>query len=270
MTLLSLAIKALSTAFIVVAASLVAERTRPFLAAMVLSLPVSTGPAYVVLMLDHDAAFIAEASLASLSATVALVPTVIAYAAVARRGGSLATSWLAMLTAWLAFSLATRLVDWTAPAAIICNLAGFALGILATRRWRHALVAVPPVRRWFDIPLRAMIVMTVVVTVVLVSESIGPGASGIAAMFPASYTSFILIMHRRLGGTVVAAALANGLVMLVGFVGFLAVLHVLAAAGRPWTGLLAGLSIPVAWSALVLVASRLEGLGGRSADDARS
>lgn len=255
MSLLSLAIKALSTALVVVAASLVAERTRPFIAAMVLSLPVSTGPAYVVLMLDHDASFIAEAALASLSATVALVPTVIAYAAVARRGGGLVVSSLAMLTAWLAFSLATRLVEWTVPAAIVCNLAGFALGIAVTWRWRHEKAAAAPVRRWFDIPLRAIVVMTVVVAVVHVSERIGPGASGIAAMFPASYTSFILIMHRRLGGPVVAAALANGLVMLVGFVGFLAVLQALAAARQPWTGLLAGLAIPVGWSALVLAAS---------------
>lgn len=261
MSLLPLAIKALSTAFIVVAASLVAERSRPFIAAMVLSLPVSTGPAYVVLMLDHDAAFIGQAALASLSATVALVPSVIAYAMVARRGAGLITSWIVMIGVWLAASLATRLVDWSLAGAIACNLAGFVLGIGATWRWRQAAPGARPARRWFDIPLRAIIVMTVVVSVVLVSESIGPAASGIAAMFPASYTSFILIMHRRLGGHVVAAALANGLIMLVGFIGFLAVLHALAAAGRPWTGLLAGLAIPVAWSALVLVASRRQANG---------
>lgn len=257
MSLLSLAIKALSTAIVVVAASLVAERSRPFIAAMVLSLPVSTGPAYLVLMLDHDAAFIADAALSSLAATVALVPAVIAYAVVARRGAGLGASWLALLAAWLAASLLTRLVDWTAPAALVVNLAGFVLGIIATWRWRKAAVAAPPARRWFDVPLRAAVVMAVVVAVVLGSERIGPSATGIAALFPASYTSFILIMHRRLGGPVVAAALVNGLVMLVGFVGFLAVLQAMAAAGRPWTGLAAGLAVPLVWSALVLAASRL-------------
>jgi hypothetical protein len=263
-SLLSLAIKALSTAIVVVAASLVAERARPFIAAMVLSLPVSTGPAYLVLMLDHDAAFIADAALSSLAATVALVPAVIAYALVARRGTGLIASWLTLLAVWLAASLLTRLIDWTAPAALLANLGGFALGILATWRWRRTVAVLPPARRWFDVPLRAAVVMTVVIAVVLGSERIGPSATGIAALFPASYTSFILIMHRRLGGPVVAAALINGLVMLVGFVGFLAVLQAMAAAGRPWTGLAAGLMVPLVWSGLVLAASRIaEARAGR-------
>jgi hypothetical protein len=107
------------------------------------------------------------------------------------------------------------------------------------------------------VPLRAAIVVAVVVSVILVSERVGPSVTGIAALFPASYSSFILLMHRRLGGPVVAAAFINGLVMLVGFTAFLLAIHLFARAGYAWTGIGVGLALPLAWSALLLALMRL-------------
>ncbi len=48
-------------------ASMVAERSGPLIGALVATLPVSAGPVYVFLALDHDAAFIAQSALASLT-----------------------------------------------------------------------------------------------------------------------------------------------------------------------------------------------------------
>ncbi len=252
LSFLALILKALTTAVIVVAASLVAERTRPFLAAMVLSLPVSTGPAYVLLALDHDAPFIAEAALASLAGNVAIVPAALAYAALARRGSGLIVSYAGLIAAWVAAMLLVRAFTWTTTSAVLLNLAVFAVAIAATWGWRTASTPPPARRRWFDIPLRAAIVVAVVVSVILVSERVGPSITGYAALFPASYSSFILLMHRRLGGNVVAAAFINGLVMLVGFTAFLLAIHLFARAGYVWTGTLVGLALPILWSALLL------------------
>ncbi|QCI65122.1 hypothetical protein [Phreatobacter stygius] len=257
MSLLPLALKALTTAAIVVSAAVVAERTRPFLAAMVLALPVSTGPAYVMLALDHDAPFIAAASLSSLSVNVSIVPAGIAYALLARRGFGLAASFAAMLSAWLATALLIQLADWTLVPALVLNAVVFGIAIVATWPWRKAKLGLPPRRRWYDIPLRVALVVTLVVLVVTVSERIGPAVTGTATLFPASFSSFILLMHRRLGGPVVAAAMINGLVMLVGFVGFLLAIHLFAAAGQVWTGLLVGLAVPVFWSLALLAANRI-------------
>jgi len=45
---------------IVVSASRAAERAGPFIGAMIATLPVSTGPVYVFLAIDHGAPFIAD------------------------------------------------------------------------------------------------------------------------------------------------------------------------------------------------------------------
>lgn len=257
MFLLSLLLKAATTAFIVVAASLVAERSRPFIAALVLALPVSTGPAYVLLALDHDAAFIARAALSSLAGNVAIVPAALAYAFLARRGAGLATAFAGMVAAWLAGVLAVKAFDWTIGSALILNLVVFAAAAAITWSWRGGEKPPPMRRRWFDIPLRATIVVSVVVGVILVSERVGPAATGMAALFPASFSSFILLMHRRLGGPAVAAAFVNGMTMIFGFTGYLLVMHLFALRGEVWTGMAIGLCIPLAWSAILLVLNRV-------------
>jgi hypothetical protein len=256
-SLLALVLKALSTALVVVSASVVAERTRPFLAAMVLSLPVSTGPAYVILALDHDAAFIADASLSSIISNISIVPAAIAYAALARRGLPLLPCLSAMLAAWLATILVSRGFTLSLTGALLLNAAVFTAAIAATWPWRRVAPPPPPPRRWYDLPLRVGLVVVLVVFVVSVSEHIGPAVTGIAALFPASYSSFILLMHGRLGGPVVAAAVINGLVMLIGFTGFLAGIHLFAREGHVWAGLLVGFAVPLVWSALVLAANTL-------------
>lgn len=255
--LLSLILKAATTAIIVVTASLVAERSRPFVAALVLALPVSTGPAYVLLALDHDAAFIADAALSSLAGNVAIVPAALAYAVLARRGAGLVPAYAGMLAAWLAAALAVKAFDWTIVSALVLNLVVFAAAGAITWSWRGGEKP-PAVRRhWYDVPLRAAIVVTVVVGVILVSERVGPAATGIAALFPASFSSFILLMHRRLGGPAVAAAFINGMTMIFGFTGYLLVMHLFALRGEVWAGMAIGLAIPLAWSALLLMFNRV-------------
>lgn len=58
--LLLLGLRMAIAASFVVSASMIAERTGPVIGALVATLPISAGPTYVFLALDHDAAFIAE------------------------------------------------------------------------------------------------------------------------------------------------------------------------------------------------------------------
>ena len=57
---------AIAAAF-VVSASFIAERTGPVIGGLVATLPISAGPSYVFLALDHDAAFIAHGALPPLA-----------------------------------------------------------------------------------------------------------------------------------------------------------------------------------------------------------
>lgn len=59
--LLGLIGRAAATAFVVVGATVAAEVAGPFWGGLIVSLPVAAGPAYVMLALQHDAAFRADA-----------------------------------------------------------------------------------------------------------------------------------------------------------------------------------------------------------------
>ena len=71
--ILTLGLRMAITAAFVVTASVVTERSGPVIGALVATLPISAGPSYVFLALDHDAAFIAEGALASLPINAATI-----------------------------------------------------------------------------------------------------------------------------------------------------------------------------------------------------
>src|SRR5882757_3474331 len=70
---LSLGLRMAVTAAFVVAASMITERSGPAIGALVATLPVSAGPSYLFLAIDHDAAFIAQSTLASLPMNAATI-----------------------------------------------------------------------------------------------------------------------------------------------------------------------------------------------------
>src|SRR2546430_539067 len=61
--LLSLTLRMAFAAAFVVIASMVTERSGPAIGALIATLPVSAGPSYIFLAIDHDDAFIAQSAL---------------------------------------------------------------------------------------------------------------------------------------------------------------------------------------------------------------
>src|SRR5512138_820447 len=92
------------TAAFVVSASAITERSGPVIGALVATLPISAGPSYVFLALDHDAVFIAEGALASLPINAATIFLALTYAALAQRFalwisvGAAVAVWLTLAT----------------------------------------------------------------------------------------------------------------------------------------------------------------------------
>ena len=64
--ILTLGVRMAITAAFVVSASVITERSGPVIGALIATLPISAGPSYVFLALDHDASFIAQGALSSL------------------------------------------------------------------------------------------------------------------------------------------------------------------------------------------------------------
>src|SRR6202035_3585480 len=131
------------------------------------------------------------------------------------------------VTVWLVLAALMRTVQWSLAGGLVANAIAFAICLPLLRRFRH--VRMPLItRRWYDIPLRAALVATLVAIVVALSGWVGAGVSGTIALFPMVLTSMVLILHPRIGGRPTAAVIANGGWGLMGFGVAIAVLHLAA------------------------------------------
>ncbi len=255
-------VRALTTALLVVSASAVAETLGPFWGALIASFPVSTGPAYVFLAMQHGADFVAASALSSFAANAANGLFLIAYGVLARSAPPWRSLGAAVLV-WLAASLATQQVVWTPLTAFLLNLAIYGTGftVLGVDRGTRSGPALLARRRWFDLPARAVAVAAFVSLLVAVSTALGSGITGIAAVFPISLISLFVIVRARIGGPAASQLAANALRSMLGFGMMLLALHL---AIRPW-GAAAAFAVAllawVFWSAALLLLRRREQLG---------
>lgn len=251
---LALAIKMAVTAGFVVLATATAERAGPLVGALVATLPIAAGPAYVFLALDHDAGFIAASALSSLAVNAVTAIFALTYAATAQTR-SLAASLAAAFIVWTILAWLARQVEWSLASAVVLNLAVIPACAAIGRRFRD--VAMPLVtRRWYDIPLRAALAAVLVAVVVGSSERVGPAVTGILAVFPIVLTSLMLILQPRIGGKAAAAVLANTISGLGGFACcLLALLLAAVPLGSP-AALILALAVSMGVNLLVFVARR--------------
>lgn len=252
---LMLAAKIAAAAIIVVTASRATERAGPLLGAMIATLPVSAGPVYVFLALDHGAAFISESARMSVAATAATAAFVAAHALAAQRLATPASLALATLS-WFAVALALQLRDWSFAEACLLYAAVFVLAIRGLRRFAVAIEAPPVPRARFDLALRALLVAAVVVATTFASHALGPAAAGVLATYPVVFTCLVVILQPRCGGRFTASVLVNGLKGLLGFGLALAALHVAAARMSAAAALLLALAVAVGWNAMLTLLGR--------------
>ena len=244
--ILTLLLRMAVTAAFVVSASVITERAGPVIGALVATLPISAGPSYVFLALDHDAAFIAEGALASLPINAATVFLGLTYVLLAQRHNAL-VSWSAGAVVWTVIATLSRTIQWSLASGLAVNIVAFAICIPLLQRFRHVRMPLFT-RRWYDIPLRASLVATLVATVVTLSGWVGPKVSGVIALFPVVFTSMMLILHPRIGGPATAAVIANSGWGLIGLGIAIAVLHVAALQFGSAIGLSLALATCVSWN----------------------
>ena len=154
---LGLLARAAASALVVVAATVAAEAAGPFWGGLIVSLPIGAGPAYVMLALQHDAAFIAVSALGSFAVNAATFVFLAALGLLATRvhwGWALAGG----LCAWTASVLLIRQVEWDAVSASLLNIATIAVSLWLTRsmgRGAGGAARGAVRRRWYELPARA-------------------------------------------------------------------------------------------------------------------
>lgn len=253
--LLALGAKILTAVVIVVAASRAAERAGAFLGSMIATLPVSTGPVYVFLAIDHGVGFIAEASRMSVASSAAICAFIWAHAHAAQRFGT-ALSLLCATLAWLGAALLLQLRDWSFAEAFVIYVASYALALRGLRRF--AAAGQPPAapRARFDLVLRALLVAGVVVGTTVAGRVFGPSVTGVLATYPVVFTTLVVILQPRCGGPFTASVLVTGLKGLVGFGFSLVVLHLAASYLSATAALLIALFVAVGWNGVLLLYRR--------------
>ena len=244
--ILMIALRMAVTAAFVVTASVITERSGPVIGALIATLPISAGPSYVFLALDHDPAFIAQGALASLPINAATLFLGLTYVVLAQRQNTAVSAGGAMAV-WIALATIERLVPWSLTGGLIANAVAFAICLPLLKRYQHAKMPLIT-RRWYDVPLRAGLVATLVATVVSLSGWVGPEVSGTIALVPLVLTSMMLILHPRIGGPATAALIANGGWGLMGFGLSFAVLHIAALQFGSTIALSLALAICLGWN----------------------
>jgi len=192
-----LAVKVTLAPGFVVAASLVTRRFGPHIGGFLSGLPVVAGPILFVFALLHGRGFTADAATASLLGLISLATFIVVYALVATR-----LSWPASLLAgWAGYLACTGLLSAVhagRAVALLAAWASFALGLAILRAPVSELVAPPPPPTW-DLPLRALSAMALVVTLTTVSSTLGSHLSGLLATFPVVTTVLAAFTHAQSG-----------------------------------------------------------------------
>jgi uncharacterized membrane protein (GlpM family) len=250
-----LAVKIAMTASIVVAASIVVERSGPFIGSLIASLPTAGGAAMIILAVEHPPAFIAQSAVGSMVANAIVAVFALCYAALAQRR-SLAVSLGGAFLVWFAAALLSRLVDWSAAGAVALNAVVFPLAIFAGRRFRAEGAIKRVTLTAGDLAWRAGVVTLCVIVVTAASHSIGSYFSGLFAFFPVAMGSFFVILHPRIGGPAAASVAAHVQAPLIGLGLSLLAVHLLAEPVGVWWSYAIGLSIGFGWNALLWLLRR--------------
>src|SRR5262245_56799497 len=95
-----LVLKVAMRATIVVLVSVAAERSGPFIAALIAALPTAAGATYIILALEHPPAFIAAAAVGRMAANASVAIFALTYPALAQRQGIVLSIAVATLV-WL-------------------------------------------------------------------------------------------------------------------------------------------------------------------------
>jgi hypothetical protein len=242
------------TALFVSFATIVAEKLGATAGALVATLPVSAGPVYVLLAVDHGSAFISVSAVASLALNAATAIFVTVYVLFAQQRALWISVSLA-LAAWLASAMVLTPVRWTAWAASVLNVAVLASCAIIVEPFRRVRMT-PTIQSWYAFAVRAGMVTLLVGAVAVLSFKISPAGSGVLAMFPVVSLSIMVIMHRRVGGPATAALLANAIYGLAGFGVALLTLHLIAVPLGSAIALIVALGVSVCWNATIYVTRR--------------
>lgn len=220
--------KLATTAVLTVVISRVAERAGPFLASVIITLPIFAGPSFFFLMFEQTPQFIARGALYAFAGTGPVLAFTSGYIWASRRGG-LAPSLTAGALSWLLLALPMRLLPFDLTLAFLWAATGAAIAFAFRRRFDlHSRPTAAPAR-WAHLFGRSLVAGIAVATVATVGGLLGPETTGLVVSFPLTMSVSVWLLHRQYGGEFAAATLASTQRTLPSYASFCLALALLAA-----------------------------------------
>jgi hypothetical protein len=203
-----LAAKLLLAPSFVVCASLAARRWGAMVGGVIGGLPVVAGPILAILAIEHGDAFGSRAAAATLLGLISLTGFVLTYAFLCR-----SVNWpICLLAGWSVFFLLTAALDPFKAQALPALAAAFvtftiALAVMPKPASTARVSIKPP--PW-DLPVRALSAMALVLALTAAAGALGPHLSGLLAPFPIITTVLAAFTHAQ-GGADAALAILRGM-----------------------------------------------------------
>jgi hypothetical protein len=223
---------------LVVSASLAGRRWGPRMAGLLTSFPIVTGPALLFFVMEQGDSFAAEAALGALVALAAVAASGVAYARACLR----TPWWISLPASWASFVLVTLALEgrgWAAPWALAVAIASFVLAWALLPATPGA--AAPTARSRWDLPLRTLAAMVLVLTVTGLARRLGPALSGAFTPFPVALGVLLAFTHAQQGSSSAIQFMRGFLPGMLSFAVFcfVAALAIVPLGG--WLGLLVAL-----------------------------
>lgn len=201
--------------------SLAGQRWGPAVAGTLGGFPVVAGPILLFLAIDQGAAFAAQAAIGSLATVSALAAFAVAYCQAARRW-SLGVCVVAGLGAWLLTVVGLYL--WVHTPTLALGTSLLALWLAQRGLPANKEISAPLPTRKGDLLARMLAGSTLTLGVTALAAGLGPGASGILAVFPVISLVLAGFLHYTAGTQVVVGFFHGNLRGLVSFCAFCVVL----------------------------------------------
>ena len=199
---------------LVALATLVARRWGPRAGGILIGFPLSTGPIFIFLAIEHGLEFAQQATVGILFGLVGVASFALTYVMASRR-----TGWIGSLGAavvcFFGVSAVFSQVEWRATGAGVSAYAALLLVALVVRPPRPNLVkASPP---WWDLPLRMAAAAILTLSITEVASSLGPVLSGIVGTFPVVSTVVVAFTHHQWGREAAVGMLRGSVLSWISF-----------------------------------------------------
>lgn len=253
------------TPLLVAGVSLAARWWGPTIGGLVMGLPWFTGPAMFLLTYERDVAFGVAAFIGVELAVLCVCAFILAYGFLVRHvrwPAALASAVGAFFASgWLMQQVAIHLI----PAAGSWQLAvaagiGFT-SLLATYMLlpRPISPPVPQTLPWWDIPMRMLATGSLVATIVIAADALGPQLSGILGTYPVILTVVCSFTHHSWGADAVLRLVRGVTLSLFSFVVFFLIVGTsLPMIGLAWS-YAAAIVVAVSMTGCMLAINRARG-----------